>query len=149
MGRGRWSVATDEFDALERLGRADSALVLRALAATLPFLSVPRQDLQTVRSAVERWDPLRVDEGAAVGALLAMRPHLRLYVLGLLSSRLREPEAALRYAGDLEALPGPSSARALVGDLARTIRADVAWQGRRLREALEHSSRSVERCRSS
>ncbi|MEO6056546.1 MAG: hypothetical protein ABIQ49_06880 [Gemmatimonadales bacterium] len=131
---GRWSVAKTEFAA----GGAhpDSALVGRALAATLPFLAVPKPDLKAVQAEVERWEP-----GSDVSTPLpeSVRPltgHLRLYLLGLLSVRQGDGASALRYAGELERLAAPADSRALVRDLGRTIRADVAAGAGRNGEAL-------------
>jgi tetratricopeptide (TPR) repeat protein len=133
---GRWTAAKSEFAAAGRLGQSDSALIGRALAATLPFLAVPRADVEIIRGEVERWKP-----GADVSAPLpeSIRPlagHLRLYLLGLTSSRLGAGADALRLASELEMLPAPSESRALVRTLARTIRADVASGAGRTNEGL-------------
>jgi tetratricopeptide (TPR) repeat protein len=133
---GRWTAAKSEFAAAGRLGQSDSALVGRALAATLPFLAVPRADVEIIRGEVERWKP-----GTDVSAPLpeSIRPlagHLRLYLLGLLSSRLGAADDALRLASEMEMLPAPSESRALVRTLARTIRADVASGAGRTNEGL-------------
>src|SRR4029453_2292726 len=52
---GRWSVAKRELAAAARLGEADSALLGRALAASLPFLAVPKSDIRSIRHEVESW----------------------------------------------------------------------------------------------
>jgi tetratricopeptide (TPR) repeat protein len=132
---GRWSAAKTEF-AAAGVAHPDSALVERALAATLPFLAVPKPDLQGVRAEVERWEP-----GSDVSTPLpeSVRPltgHLRLYLLGLLSARLGDATDALRYASEMERRNTPSDSRALVRDLGRTIRADVAAGAGRTEEAL-------------
>jgi tetratricopeptide (TPR) repeat protein len=133
---GRWTAAKSEFAAAGRLGQSDSALVGRALAATLPFLAVPRAEVGIIRAEVERWKP-----GSDVSAPLpeSIRPltgHLRLYLLGLLSARLGAPADALRYAGELQRLPAPPESSARVRGLGRTIRADVAGAAGRTAEAL-------------
>jgi len=133
---GRWTAAKSEFAAAGRLGQSDSALIGRALAATLPFLAVPSADVEIIRGEVERWRP-----GNDVSAPLpeSMRPlagHLRLYLLGLLSTRLGAAADALRFASELEMLAAPSESRALVRTLARTIRADVASGAGRTTEGL-------------
>jgi len=133
---GRWTAAKTEFAAAGRLGHPDSALVAQALAATLPFLAVPKGDIEIIRGAVERWKP-----GSDVSAPLpqSIRPlaaHLRLYILGLLSSRLGAGADALRYGGELERMAAPPETRALVRNLGRTIRADVAAGAGRIDEAL-------------
>jgi hypothetical protein len=135
VASGRWSAAQAEFTAVART-HPDSALIGRALAASLPFLRVPRPDLEAIRTEVVRWTP-----GSEVSSPLpeSIRPltrHLRLYLLGLLSARLGAPADALRYAGELERLPAPPESSRLVRDLGRTIRADVAASAGRTAEAL-------------
>ena len=132
---GRWSAAEPEF-AAAAAAHPDSALIGRALAASLPFLGVPKAALEVIRSEVERWTP-----GGDVSSPLpqSIRPltgHLRLYLLGLLSARLGADVDALRYAGELERMPAPPESRALVRDLGRTIRADLAAGDGRTEEAL-------------
>ena len=132
---GRWSAAEPEF-AAAAAAHPDSALIGRALAASLPFLDVPKPALEQIRGEVERWTP-----GSDVSSPLpeSIRPltgHLRLYLLGLLSARLGAAVDALRYAGELERLPAPPESSALVQGLGRTIRADVAGGAGRTAEAL-------------
>jgi hypothetical protein len=133
---GRWSVAKPEL-AASGAAHPDSALIGRALAASLPFLGVPRPELEAIREEVKRWTP-----GSDVSSPLpeSIRPltgHLRLYLLGLLSARLGAAADALRYAGELERLPAPPESSALVRGLGRTIRADVAAGAGRTTEALD------------
>ena len=132
---GRWRAASSEL-ALAGTVHPDSALIGRAQAASLPFHAVPRPELEAIRAEVERWRP-----GSTVSSPLpeSVRPltgHLRLYLLGLLDSRLGLAGEAMRYAGELERLPAPPEASALVRDLGRTIRADVAAAAGRTAEAL-------------
>ncbi|HEV2083443.1 MAG TPA: hypothetical protein VGR09_00050, partial [Gemmatimonadales bacterium] len=132
---GRWSAAEPEFAAAAG-AHPDSALIGRALAASLPFLGLPKPALEAIRGEVERWTP-----GSDVSSPLpqSIRPltrQLRLYLLGLLSARLGADADALRYAGELELLPAPHESRALVRDLGRTIRADLAAARGRTAEAL-------------
>lgn len=133
---GRWTAAKSEFEAAGRVGQPDSALVRRALAATLPFLAVPSSDVELIRAAVERWKP-----GSDVSAPLpeSIRPlagHLRLYLLGLLNTRLGRAGEALRLASELEMLSAPPKLRGLVRNLAQTIRADVASGAGRTNDGL-------------
>jgi tetratricopeptide (TPR) repeat protein len=132
---GRWSAAEPEF-AAAAVAHPDSALIGRALAAALPNLRVPKPALGGIRDEVDRWTP-----GSDVSSPLpqSVRPltgHLRLYLLGLLSARLGADIDALRYAGELERMPAPPESRALVRDLGRTIRADLAAGRGRTEEAL-------------
>jgi hypothetical protein len=132
---GRWSAAQPEFAAVART-HPDSGLIGRALAASLPFLRAPRPDLEAIRAEVQRWTP-----GSEVSSPLpeSIRPltrHLQLYLLGLLSARMGAPADALRYSTELERLTAPADASALVRNLARTIRADVAASAGRTADAL-------------
>ncbi len=134
VGRGRWSSARSAFLAAEHEGTA-AGRVHRALAATLPFLVVPRSDLLAVRDEIEAWTPERDPEERTATAT-KLRPHLRLYLLGLLSSRLDQSAEARRYLAQLEGLPAPSGSAGVVRGLAQIIRADVAWQAGNAGEAL-------------
>jgi tetratricopeptide (TPR) repeat protein len=133
---GRWTAAKQELAAAARLGQLDSALIGRALAASLPFLGVPRDDIRRIRGEVERWSPGHDASKPLPESIRPIAPHLRLYLLGLLSTRLGAAAEALRLASDLEALPAPPESRAVVRSLARTIRADVATHSGRTSEGL-------------
>lgn len=134
VGRGRWSSARPAFLAAEQEGAA-AGRVHRALAAALPFLVVPRSDLLAVRAEIEAWTPERDPEERTATAT-ALRPHLRLYLLGLLSSRLDQPAEARRYSAELERLPAQPGSAGVVHGLAQTIRSDVAWQAGDFKEVL-------------
>jgi tetratricopeptide (TPR) repeat protein len=133
---GRWTAASQELAAVARLGQVDSALIGRALAASLPFLGVPRDEVRRIRDEVERWTPGHDAANPLPESIRPLAPHLRLYLLGLLSSRLGDAAHALRLSSELETLPTPDGARAVVRSLARTIRADVAAEGGRTNEGL-------------
>ena len=132
---GRWSAAQPELAALART-HPDSALIGRALAASLPFLRVPRPDLEAIRAEVERWTPGSEVSSPLPASIRPITPHLRLYLLGLLSARLGATADALRHASELERLSAPPDASALVRNLGRTIRADIAMSAGRTAEAL-------------
>ena len=132
---GRWSAAEPEF-AAAAAAHPDSALIGRALAASLPFLSVPGPELEAVRGEVERWTPGRDVSSPLPEAIRPLTGQLRFYLLGLLSARLGAAGDALRYAGEMERLPAPAESRGLVRDLGRTIRADVAAAAGRSADAL-------------
>jgi tetratricopeptide (TPR) repeat protein len=133
---GRWTEAKRELAAAARLGQGDSALVGRALLASLPFLGVPQADLRGIRDELERWAPGRDAAKPLPESLRPLAPHLRLYLLGLLSVRLGNAAEALRLASALETLPAAPASRAVVRSLARTIRADVAAESGRTNEGL-------------
>lgn len=135
LARGRWTAAKAAFTQAERMEGAPPVLVQRAVAATLPFLAVPRNDLDSLRREVELWEPGAEAAGAGTGLAAQLSPHLRLYLLGLLSSRLGDFGGALRMADDLERAPDPDEARAVTRALALNIQADVALQKRSTEEA--------------
>jgi tetratricopeptide (TPR) repeat protein len=133
---GRWSAAKQEFAAVARLGQTDSALVGRAMAASLPFLEVPKDEIRQVRGQVERWSPGMDASKPLPESIRPLAPHLRLYLLGLLSTRLGNSAEALRVASELETLPAPPESHAVIQSFARTIRADVATSVGRTKEGL-------------
>ncbi|MGQ0702094.1 MAG: hypothetical protein ACT4PM_03050 [Gemmatimonadales bacterium] len=134
-GRGRWSAALVAFRQAEPEG-APGAKVEAALAAALPFLSVPPSDLREIHYRLAAWRP-EADPPERSELATALRPHLRTYLLGLLSSRLGERNEALRQAAALEQAGPPPGGEAVLRGLARTLRADVAWQSGRAREVIE------------
>jgi tetratricopeptide (TPR) repeat protein len=133
---GRWTAAKQELAAAARLGQADSAMIGRALAASLPFLGVPRDEVRRIRGEVERWSPGQDPSKPLPESIRPLAPHLRLYLLGLLSTRLGDAAEALRQASALETLPASPESRAVVRSLARTVRADVAAESGRTNEGL-------------
>jgi tetratricopeptide (TPR) repeat protein len=135
LAQGRWSAARLEFARAERT--IPSARRLHALSATWSFLAVPSSDLTILRAQMEAWDPGAEAPEPNPGLAAALRPHLRLYLLGLLSSRLGDDTRALDYANELQRTGAPNEARTLVRDLAQTVRAEVALRRGRLADALE------------
>ena len=133
---GRWSAAKQELATAARLGQTDSALVGRALAASLPFLAVPKDEVRKVRAEVEHWSPGGDASRPLPESIRPLAPHLRLYLLGLLSTRLGNSGEALRLASEVETLPAPPESRPVARSLARTIRADVATSLGRTNEGL-------------
>jgi DNA-binding SARP family transcriptional activator len=131
--------------ALEELVRASrfdphSARAYRGLFAVLPFLPVPRSEIDAARVAIEGWDggdgvpEAAEDPVAAVHA--CVQKALRLYVLGHLHARGEAFDAALRTADQLAAQESPPMAPVLVDDWARGVRAHVAWRQGRSAHAL-------------
>ena len=134
--RGRWSEARTEFERAERLD-PDSPPILRALCASLPFLGVSAEDVRAARGAIERWRPVAAAPPSGETSFeTALGSQLRLYLIGLLSSRLGEADVALRHAAELQQLPAPAAARAVVEGLAATNRADVQYGRGELADAL-------------
>src|SRR5207245_8428464 len=57
IAKGRWRAAVAEYDSAERLGAPSLVREGRAWAATLPFLSVPRREVEAALADVARWAP--------------------------------------------------------------------------------------------
>ncbi|MGH7694867.1 MAG: hypothetical protein ACRENH_07790 [Gemmatimonadaceae bacterium] len=132
LARGRWSASKAAFAAAERMDETTPLLTHRAMAAALPFLAVPRSDLESIRAELAAWNP--GVEASAPNAALAIRlqPHLRLYLLGLLSARLGDQPSAARFAAEIELTALPQEARDVIRGLAQTVRADIAAQSGRI-----------------
>src|SRR3989441_1037506 len=136
ISKGRWTAAAAEYDSAERLGAPDAGREGRAWAATLPFLSVPRREVETALTDVARWTPSAEARERSLGLSRTLRPGLRLYLLGLLSSRLGADADALRHATELERVDVPPVARGVTHAWAQTVRADVARRRHRPADAL-------------
>ncbi|PYP69693.1 MAG: hypothetical protein DMD41_16470 [Gemmatimonadetes bacterium] len=136
MSQGRWSAATAAYDSAEGLGAPDVGREGRAWVATLPFLAVPRRQVEAALADVARWAPSAAAQDRGLRLSGTLRPGLRLYLLGLLSSRLGADADALRHATELERADVPPVARAVTRAWAQTVRADVAWRRHRPADAL-------------
>ncbi len=135
LAGGRWTAAEAAFREAEGMEGAPWVLVQRAFAATLPFLRVAPSDLDSLRREIELWDPSAQAVGAGAGLAVQLNPALRLYLLGLLSSRLGDYEGALRMADNLARAPSPDQGRAVIRALSLIIQSDVALQNRSTKEA--------------
>ena len=135
LAQGRWTAAKPEFALAERT--IPSAKPLRMLSATLPFLVVPGSELGALQAEVVAWDPRAEAPEPTPGLASALRPQIRLYLLALLSARRGDEAQALQHAADLERIARPAEAGAVVQDLVRTIRADVALRRGRPAEVLQ------------
>ena len=137
LARGEWGAARAHLD---RSAAFDStaALEYHSLFVALPFLPVPRAELEGVRAALERW---RVGDGPGepshTAAHVGMHGIIRLHRLGLLSARLGDGAAALRYAAELERATGSAERAAHARTLAHSVRAHAAVAAGRPAAALE------------
>jgi tetratricopeptide (TPR) repeat protein len=136
IAQGRWTAADSAMVRAQASGDGWPRLA-RGITAALPFLAVPRPELEAIRADIAAWDPVR-DATAATSARISsdLLPSIRLYALGLLASRLGEPEAAARAAAQLETLPATDPLAGPARSLAATVRADMALTGRRPAEAV-------------
>jgi tetratricopeptide (TPR) repeat protein len=131
---GRWSLARNRFETAETMEGAGQVLVPRSFVATVPMLPVPAADLRIIRDEIERWNATEPGEGP--GLVSALQPHLRLYLMGLLSNRLGDVEGARRALSALERLELPPQSSGVGPALRATLRADLALAQQQPRDAL-------------
>jgi hypothetical protein len=135
LAGGKWWSASRELvraeEELTRGGVADArefSLWHRAACATLQPLPVPRAHISAMRDEISQWNPSVPLAGAGPGPMIPLRPHVRLYLLGVLDARLGAHDAALRDLAALEKLSVPPGARVAVDHLVAVGRASVASQ---------------------
>lgn len=133
--QGRWTTADSLLSVMAVESQGPRLIALRGLVAAPPFLGAPRERLQALRSTLTDWNPDAREPGSQD---LTLVPQVRLYLLGLLASRLDEPQEALRKAGELEAAAVNAEYRYIARSLAATVRADVALSAGRAGEALKY-----------
>lgn len=104
------------------------------------FGLVDRAELAALRDRLTRLDPASVatsdNPSVVFTAHDALHPLIRLYLLGLTSAHLGDPDRALRYAEQLEGTELPATAGSLSSDLAHSVRSAVHHVAGRLEEAL-------------
>jgi tetratricopeptide (TPR) repeat protein len=135
-GEGRWRDANASLSAL-RHTPGSAAWLMRALLAALPFLDVPKTDLEKIRRELEGWDPRADPPEAESAPEAALGAHLRLWLLARLDVRLSADARALERAAELERLDVSPALRPTVRSMAQTIRAEVLTRQGRMREALD------------
>ena len=129
VARGRWSAARTAFTDAEAMPEGQSTLYQRAIAASLPFLNTPRADMEAIRAELAGMNPGAESSDPGSPLSVRLQPHLRLYLLALLSSGIGDFTAATRFVSEMERLPVPGEARDVVRGLALTVRADAAIRG--------------------
>lgn len=130
ISQGRWTAADSAFAAAAATTADPRPRIAQGLMASLPFLAVPRPELEAIRTELAAPGP------PATGAGSALVPALRSYALGLLASRLGDGPGALRAADQLDTMQVTADDRAALRALAAVVRADVALASRRPAEAL-------------
>lgn len=136
-GRGRWADASADLDTLGTI-HGPTALVYRALYASVPLLHLDSAELRSIRSDLERWKLGPSDDIDAAGAFLGIHngawPLLRLYTLGLVNTRLGDDQAAERDAQRLDRWAAqdslPAKKRHFASRLAHGIRMRLALADR-------------------
>ncbi|HZF67483.1 MAG TPA: BTAD domain-containing putative transcriptional regulator [Gemmatirosa sp.] len=110
------------------------ALEYRALHLAQPFLAVPRAELAAMRDTLARWEALVPSTPFPMWAVYdGLHPHIRRYLVGVLSVRLGDDEEAVRQARALDeaAEAAAGEPRAFAAGLAAAVRAHLhARRGR-------------------
>lgn len=135
LAQGRWAAADSAIGVAAAASSDGWPRVARGLAAALPFLAVPRPALEAIRADLDGWDP-SAQPATQAGPASELLPQLRVYALALLASRLGQPDAALRMAGQLESAPVAQANQEVMRSLAAAVRADVALAARRPADAV-------------
>jgi DNA-binding SARP family transcriptional activator len=135
LAQGREGDANAELAVAEKLD-ATWGLEMRALFATLPFLSPSESEIRGIRDALGRWDPASAPPSSFM--IFAMHndlhPSIRAWLLGLLELRLGDGERAARWADELAGLE--KTGGGLTRNLLAELRASIARAEGRPGEAL-------------
>jgi hypothetical protein len=94
---------------------------------------VPLGEVEALRTRLIAWDgtapPRASGESPALAVNDQVHPAIRLYLAGMLSTRLGDRASAERFAAALERLALPEQEGTLAPDLAAGVRASLAWSG--------------------
>ncbi len=98
----------------------------RALVATLPFVPVADEHLESLIADVEAWTTRPTTDFSLFEPHTRFPNHHKLYLLGLLTARSGDPTGALAFADSLTAAGDIESNPGLARDLELGVRAEVA-----------------------
>ncbi len=135
-GEGRWRDANASLSALRHVP-GSTAWLMRGFLAALPFLDVPKADLEEIQRELRDWDPRADPPDAASAPETALGPQLRLWLLARLDMRLGADARALEHAAELERLDISARFRPTARSMAQTIRAELLARHGRAQEALD------------
>jgi DNA-binding SARP family transcriptional activator/Tfp pilus assembly protein PilF len=128
VAAGQWQGAEVHFRQANRL-EPGMGVLERAWYSTLPFFQLDSTTLRAIRDSVRLWTPPAA-YGAHGGPYFVewrlphwLLPQAKPYVLGLLSARLGDADAAARYTAQLEGAEEPRDSIGLLHDLALEVRA--------------------------
>ena len=129
LAQGMWNTARGQLARARELDPA-MALEVEALVAATPFLPVERAELEALRQRLIDLDADAVAPSSGEGVWFAvhngLHPVLRAYLLGVLSARLGEGDAARRHVDEVEGMEVPSMAGSLREDIVRRVLATDA-----------------------
>jgi tetratricopeptide (TPR) repeat protein len=138
MARGEWRTAEGQLAALQRLPDPPPIDRLAAMHLIASPLEMRFEQLDELRGRLHAWDDGRVSASPLNRDWPErLRPATRLYLLGLIASRMEDRATTLAYADSLSrlAVAVPLDAP-VIGGLARVVRADLAARGGDARAAL-------------
>lgn len=144
LARGEWRRAYAELAVTEQF-MPEWALELEAFFAAMPFSPESESSLRALRDRVSRWRPETIRPSSIISpAGYQFIPRtLKPYLLGLLSVRLGDTGAGLRYAAELEAVQDPVTIGQRAG-YAAEIRAYAAVaKGRSARTISDAEERTI------
>jgi serine/threonine-protein kinase len=125
LAAGRRLAASDGF-ARAAVWDPSIALAYQALFAVVPPFNVSEIELRDIRDSLLVWTPASATAAPSRSWLQMpseLYPHVRTYLLGMVSARLGELDDARRYAAALDRAAPPSDSAGLLPDLALEIRA--------------------------
>jgi tetratricopeptide (TPR) repeat protein len=129
MAQGKWSSAMGRLEQLRVLDPA-KALEIEALMAVVPFRLAERAELEDLRQRLEDFDAAAVAPSAAQSVWFAvhngLHPLLRVYLLGVVSARLGDRDAARRFAAGAERMDVPLWGGSLQHDVVHRMQATDA-----------------------
>ena len=143
LARRKPDAAIAELRTAERLDAA-WGLETRALFAALPFGGIPQAEVVAARDALLAWDATRAEQSSFIIFAMhnGLHPHIRLYLLALIESRLGDLPAARAHAEALATLAPVAGAEPLSHHLTRGALARVLWAEGRPSEALAELGRA-------
>ncbi len=143
LARKAPDAALAELRTAEKLDRA-WGLETRALFAALPFGGIPQEEIVAARDALLGWDASRAEASSFIIFAMhnGLHPHIRLYLLALLESRLGDVRAARSHAEALIGLAPVRGAEGLSHHLTRGALARVLWAEGHPSEALAELGRA-------
>ena len=139
----------DGLGELDRAAPLDpvSALEHRALVLALPFAPAPRGEIRAACDALLAWHPTApAGSGVTAGSGRLhgeVEPHLRAYLLGVLSLRLEEDRAAAGYLTRLSQLPAGPEAAGFASGAVEALEAQRAWRAHDTGAAVGHFEQAL------
>lgn len=124
LGQGHWNDSRVHLDSAMALEPGPAVKQL-SLSATLPFVSIGRDELIHLRDIVTTWKPSSPSDTSASNRN-ELDPQLRLHRIGLLSIRIGDLATARTAAAQLETDMASGRAVRLTNTLAKSLRAHIA-----------------------